>query len=145
LPNLPPMGSYTFSVRDILNEAVLEKLSTVRVVSEAAITGVQLVNYPDGDLVGLPALHTTSREWLFPIATQGNDLALWTVVNLFNASNDSTSATIEAFNAENTSLGVIQTTTILARTVHIIATDNVGGVIPRQTVKLKVTSAASVS
>jgi hypothetical protein len=70
LPSLPPMASHTFAVQDLFSADILQQLATVRVVSDRRLVGLQLVDPPDGDLVGLPALTITNREWSFPIATQ---------------------------------------------------------------------------
>jgi hypothetical protein len=64
------MASHTFAVRDLFSGDILQQLSTVRVISDRGIVGLQLVDPPDGDLVGLPALTTTSQKWSFPLAAQ---------------------------------------------------------------------------
>ena len=71
LPSLSSMESKTFSLVDIFGPKILKDLSTVRVNSDSNIIGLQLVDYPGIDLVGLPALATTSKGWTFPIATKG--------------------------------------------------------------------------
>lgn len=74
--------SKTISPIDIFGPEILKELSTVKVISDTNIAGIQLVDYPGNDLVGLPALSTHSKGWLFPIATEGGNQALWTRVGI---------------------------------------------------------------
>jgi surface antigen len=140
LPSLPPMASQTFAVRDLFSGDILQQLSTVRVISDRGIVGMQLVDPPDGDLVGLPALTVTSREWSFPIATRSEAGELWTAVGLFNPGEVATSVTVEAFDEANNSLGVIESLTLLPGATHFVLTANRQGVIPVNAAFLKVTS-----
>jgi phosphodiesterase/alkaline phosphatase D-like protein len=145
LPSLPPMASHTFAVRDLFSGDILQQLSTVRVISDRGIVGLQLVDPPDGDLVGLPALTITSQEWSFPIATQGEAGELWTSVGLFNLGEVSTSVTVEAFDDANNSLGIIDGATLLPGATHFVLTANMGGIIPPQAASLKVIADQSIS
>jgi phosphodiesterase/alkaline phosphatase D-like protein len=145
LPSLPPMASHTFAVKELFPASVLQQLATVRVISDRGIVGLQLVDPPDGDLVGLPALTITSREWSFPIATQGEAGELWTSVGLFNLGEVSTSVTVEAFDDANNSLGIIDGATLLPGATHFVLTANMGGIIPPQAASLKVIADQSIS
>jgi hypothetical protein len=145
LPSLPPMASHTFAVQDLFSGDILQQLSTVRVISDRGIVGLQLVDPPDGDLVGLPALTITSREWSFPIATQSEGGELWTAVGLFNPGEVATSVTIEAFDAAHHSLGLIDSLTLLPGAVHFVLTANQHGRIPEEAAFLKVTADQAIS
>jgi hypothetical protein len=145
LPSLPPMASHTFAVRDLFSGDTLQQLSTVRVISDRGIVGLQLVEPPDGDLVGLPALTVTSREWSFPIAARSEAGELWTSVGLFNLGEVSTSVTVEAFDDANNSLGIIDGATLLPGATHFVLTANMGGIIPPQAASLKVIADQSIS
>jgi surface antigen len=140
LPSLPPMASHTFAVQDLFSADILQQLATVRVISDRRLVGLQLVDPPDGDLVGLPALTITSREWSFPIATRGEAGELWTAVGLFNPGEVATSVTVEAFDAAHHSLGIIDSLTLLPGAAHFVLTANQQGLIPEEAAFLKVTS-----
>jgi murein DD-endopeptidase MepM/ murein hydrolase activator NlpD len=145
LPPLSPMASHTFAVRDLFSGDILQQLSTVRVISDRGIVGLQLVEPPDGDLVGLPALTVTSREWSFPIATRSEAGELWTAVGLFNPGEVATSVTVEAFDEANNSLGVIESLTLLPGATHFVLTANRQGSIPLNAAFLKVTSDQAIA
>jgi murein DD-endopeptidase MepM/ murein hydrolase activator NlpD len=145
LPSLPPMASHTFAVQDLFSADILQQLATVRVLSDKSIVGLQLVDPPDGDLVGLPALTTTSQKWSFPLAAQSEGGKLWTAVGLFNPGEVATSVTIEAFDAAHHSLGVIDSLTLLPGAVHFVLTANQHGRIPEEAAFLKVTSDQAIS
>lgn len=113
LPSLSSMESKTFSLMDIFGPRILKDLSTVRVNSDSNIIGLQLVDYPEVDLVGLPALTTISKGWMFPIATKGENFDLWTKVGILNPGNDIANVAVEAFDASNNSLGIIHRETLL--------------------------------
>jgi phosphodiesterase/alkaline phosphatase D-like protein len=145
LPPLSPMASQTFAVRDLFSGDILQQLSTVRVISDRGIVGLQLVDPPDGDLVGLPALTVTSRGWSFPIATQSEAGELWTAVGLFNPGEVATAVTVEAFDEANNSLGVIESLTLLPGATHFVLTANRQGGIPLNAAFLKVTSDQAIA
>ncbi len=144
LPSLSSMENKTFSLVEIFDPRTLKDLSMVRVNSESNIIGLQLVDYPGVDLVGLPALTTTSKGWTFPIATKGENFNLWTKVGILNPGNDIASVAVEAFDASNNSLGIIQSQTILPGVTYVINTANIdtieGDAIPLNAATLKVTS-----
>ena len=140
LSPLSPMASHTVAVKDFVSAQLLEQLATILVLSDRGILGLQTVDPPDGDLVGLPALTTTSQGWFFPIVTTGGAVELWTAVGLFNPGKVSTAVTVEAFDAQNTSLGIIASTTLWPGTSHEVTTANLDGIIPLQAAVLKVTS-----
>ncbi len=148
LPSLSSMESKTFPLIEIFGPRILKDLSTVRAVSDSNIIGLQLVDYPGVDLVGLPALTTTSKGWTFPIATKGENFGLWTKVGILNPGNDIANVTIVAFDASNNSLGIIQSQTILPGVTYVINTANIdtidGDAIPLNAAILKVTSNQSV-
>ncbi|MDO8094802.1 MAG: peptidoglycan DD-metalloendopeptidase family protein, partial [Candidatus Brocadiales bacterium] len=148
LSPLSSTESKTFSLVDIFDPRTLKDLSTVRVVSDSNIVGLQLVDYPEVDLVGLPALTITSKGWTFPIATKGENFELWTKVGVLNPGNDIASVTVEAFDASNNSLGIIHSQTILSGVTYVINTANLdtieGDAIPLNTAILKVTSTQPV-
>ena len=75
LPALSAMASATMTVQDLLPAEVLSALSTVRVVSDGSLVGVQLVDDREQYLLALPGLSASSRiefsnlEW-----TQGGNV-----------------------------------------------------------------------
>lgn len=148
LPSLSSMESKTFSLVDIFDPRILKDLSTVRVNSDSNIIGLQLVDYPAVDLVGLPALTTTSKGWTFPIATKGENFDLWTKVGILNPCNNIANVIIEAFDTSSNSLGIIHSQTILPGVTYVINTANIdtieGDAIPSNTAILKITSTQSV-
>jgi len=129
LPPLAPMASHAFALKDLFSPQILAQLSTVRVISDRSMMGLQLVDPPDDDLVGLPALTSTSQNWSFAIVTRSTEVELWTAVGLFNPGAAATTVTVEAFDATNTSLGVIDGATILPGATHFVLTANMRGVI----------------
>lgn len=140
---LPPLSSRenrTFAVKDLFSPESLYQLSTVRVISDNRIVGLQLVDSTPGDLVGLPALTSTSHKWSFPILTMGGEVELWTTVGLFNPGEVSAFVTIEAFDAEDASLGIIETTAFFPGAIYDLHTANMEGIIPQETAVLKVTA-----
>jgi hypothetical protein len=145
LPALSSMASYTLVVRDVFRPEILNQLSTIRIISDSPIVGVQLVDPADGDLVGLPALSSTSQEWSFPIWTTGEDVELWTAVGLYNTSAVPISVKVEAFDVENTSLGITETIQLQPGEVHGLTTANISGKILQQTDVLRVTADAPIS
>ena len=145
LPPLSSMASYTLVVRDVFTPEILNQLSTVRVISNSPIVGLQLVDPADGDLVGLPALTSTSQEWSFPIWTTGENVELWTAVGLYNTSGVPISVKVEAFDVNNTSLGITETINLQPGAVHGLTTANIGGQILEQTAVLRVTADAPIS
>ena len=144
LPPLSPMESKTFSIAEIFDPRTLKDLSTVAAVSDINIMGLQLVDYPAVDLVGIPALTTTSKGWMFPIATKGKNFDLWTKVGILNLGNDIANVAVEAYDAGNNSLGIIHSQTILPGVTYLINTVNIdtteGDAMPLNTAILKVTS-----
>lgn len=140
LPPLSPMASHTFAVQDLFSAEILQQLSAVRVISDRGIVGLQLVDPPHGDLVGLPALTSTSQAWSFPIVIKGGAVELWTAVGLFNPGKVSTSVTVEAFDVSNNSLGIIDGATLLPGATHFALTANMGAIIPSNAASLKVAS-----
>ncbi|WP_295101906.1 PA14 domain-containing protein [uncultured Candidatus Kuenenia sp.] len=148
LPSLSSMESKTFSLVDIFGARILKDLSTVRINSDSNIIGLQFVDYPAVDLVGLPALTTTSKGWTFPIATKGENFDLWTKVGILNPGNDIANVNIEAFDTSNDSLGIIHSQTILPGVTYVINTANIdtieGDAIPSNTAILKITSTQPV-
>lgn len=145
LPALLPSENRTITVVDIFSNETLENLFTVRVISDENIIGVQLVDYPERDLVGLPALTTVSRGWTFPIATKGGDLELWTAVGILNHGNTVVSIEVEAFDSNNNSLGIIDRRVLSPKTTHFLTTANMRGTIPINATFLEVTSEQPVS
>ncbi|MBW2646677.1 MAG: hypothetical protein JRE23_10945 [Deltaproteobacteria bacterium] len=140
LPPLSSRESRTFAVKDLFSPESLYQLSTVRVISDNSIVGLQLVDSTPGDLVGLPALTSTSYKWSFPILTMGGDVELWTTVGLFNPGEVSAFVSIEAFDAEDASLGIIETTTFFPGAIYDLHTANMEGIIPQEAAVLKVTA-----
>ncbi|MBE9533777.1 MAG: hypothetical protein IMF03_02160, partial [Proteobacteria bacterium] len=140
LPPLSSRESRTFAVKDLFSPESLYQLSTVRVISDNSIVGLQLVDSTPGDLVGLPALTSTSHKWSFPILTMGGDVELWTTVGLFNPGEVSAFVSIEAFDAEDASLGIIETTAFFPGAIYDLHTANMEGIIPQETAVLKVTA-----
>jgi ELWxxDGT repeat protein len=145
LPPLSPLASHTVAVKDLFSAEDLPQLATVRIRADQGIVGLQLVDPPDGDLVGLPALTTTSQQWWFPMATSGGGLELWTTVGLFNPGEGTTAVTVEAFDAADQSLGRIDQAALLPGATHWVRTANLDGVIPAHTAALKVTADQPVS
>lgn len=146
--SLASWESKTISPIDIFGPEILKELSTVKVISDTNIAGIQLVDYPGNDLVGLPALTTASKGWLFPIATEGGNQALWTRVGIINPGGEIADIHIEAFDASNNSLGVIGRKSLLPNALYFTATDNTsaeGGVIPLNAAYIKVTADRPIS
>jgi murein DD-endopeptidase MepM/ murein hydrolase activator NlpD len=142
---LSPMESRSITLATTFRSTTLENLSTVRVLSNRKIIGLQLVDHPESDLVGLPALITTSKGWTFPIASKEGNLDLWTTLGILNPGETFASLTVEAFDANNASLGIIDRQSLPPGTTHFITTANIGGVIPANTAALKVFSDQAVS
>ncbi len=141
LPALSSMESKTFSLVDVFDPSILKDLSTVRVNSDSNITGLQLVDYPGVDLVGLPALTTTSKGWTFPVITKGENLALWTQVGIFNPGENTASIKVEAFDINGNSLGIIDSRRLFSGVTYFFSiVDEMGGIIPNNTVSLKITA-----
>jgi hypothetical protein len=107
--------------------------------------GLQLVNPPNGDLVGLPALTSTSQAWSFPIVTTGGEIDLSISVSLFNPGKDFTAVSVKAFDTENNSLGIIEAIILLPGAVHSFAMANLEGIIPPQAALFKVTADAPIN
>lgn len=145
LSALPQGDSITFNSRDLFSSQSLNSISTIEVISDEPIVGVQLVDLPEGDLVGLPALTTTSKGGSFPITTKGGDLELWTTVGILNPGNIPTSVTVEAFDASEKSLGVVENVTLPSGVTHFMTSENMKGIIPIKTAALKVTSDRPIS
>lgn len=145
LPSLSPMETIIISLADIFDSSTLEKLSNIRIISDSNITGLQLVDNPDSDLVGLPALTIKSKSWRFPIKTKDEDLTLWTSVGIFNPTDEIADINIEAFDADNHSLGIIEEQSISLGATHFVITANIKGLIPMNAAYLEVTSNRPVS
>ncbi len=140
--------SKTISLIDIFGPETLKDLSTVRIISNTNIAGIQFVDYPGNDLVGLSALTAYSKGWLFPIATEGGNQALWTRVGIINPGNETADIHVEAFDASNNSLGVIDRHSLLPGAIYFTDTKNSnadGGAIPLNTAYVKVTADRPVS
>jgi len=148
LSPLSSMESRDITLVDIFNGSTLRNLSTVRVVSDNDIVGFQLVDYPEVDLVGLPALTTTSKAWTFPIVTKGENLELWTKVGILNPGNNTAYFTVEAFDSSNNSLGIVYNQKLFPGATYFLSTKNaniVDRVISLNTAFLKVTSDQPIS
>jgi outer membrane protein assembly factor BamB len=142
---LTPMARHTVAVPDLFTAPTLEQLTTVRVVADRGLVGLQLVHSLNGDLVSLPALTTTSQEWVFPIMTMGGEVTLWTVVRLFNPGDEQSTVAVEAFDAQHVSLGRIAIAPLLPGAISALSTANSGGVLPPHTALLLVTASAPIS
>ncbi|GAN33911.1 IPT/TIG domain-containing protein [Candidatus Brocadia sinica] len=146
-----PLSSWesnTIALVDIFGPKTLKDLSTVRVVSDTNIAGIQLVDYPGNDLVGLPALTVASKGWTFPIATEGGNQALWTRVGVINPGGETADISVEAFDASNNSLGAIDRKSLLPGAIYFTGTENTstdGGVIPLNAAYIKVTADRPIS
>lgn len=148
LSSLSSMESRDITLIDIFNGSTLKNLPTVRVISDNDIVGFQLVDYPEVDLVGLPALTTTSKAWTFPIVKNGEHLDLWTKVGILNPGNDIAYFTVEAFDSSNNSLGIIYNQKLFPGATYFLSTENaniVDRVISLNTAFLKVTSDQPIS
>ena len=55
-----------------------------------------------------PPWTMNSLQWSFAIVTEGGGVELWTIVGLYNSSNGPASMTVEALDAANSSLGIIE-------------------------------------
>jgi hypothetical protein len=136
-PMLSFMASETLDIGRLFSSETLEQLAAIRVLSDKELVGVQTVDPPGGDLVGLPALSTSGEEWQFPILATLADRELWTSVGLFNPAETPASVTVEAFDAANASLGVIDRTTVAPLATHLLLT---ASEMPSQVAFLKMTA-----
>jgi hypothetical protein len=83
-PLLPSMGTQTSSLERLFSGQTLEELAVVRITSDKTLVGLQTIDPPEGDLVGLPALTTPRREWSLPVQTSTEMRELWTTIGVFN-------------------------------------------------------------
>jgi hypothetical protein len=138
--SLAPLQTLAVPLADLFSPDTMRQLATVRVSATTPILGLQFIDAPAWDLIALPALTATSREWSFPIVHHGGGIELWTSVNVFNPGAVSVTLTIEAFDDAAVPLGIVDATTVLPESVQSMTTANLGGRIPPQTAVLKVSA-----
>ncbi len=98
------MGSRIFSSSEIFGQDALSQAAIIRVAADVPMMGAQLAGGREADLVGLPALTTTSRDWSFPIKRNAGDFQLWTKVGAFNPGVETTRLVVTAFDSEGNQL-----------------------------------------
>ena len=123
LSPLSSMESRDITLVDIFNGSTLKNLSTVRSSQIVILSDFSLWTIQGLDLVGLPALTTTSKVWTFPIVTNGEHLDLWTKVGILNPGNDTAYFTVEAFDSSNNSLGIIYNQRLFPGATYFLSTE----------------------
>jgi pimeloyl-ACP methyl ester carboxylesterase len=144
-PALRPMASQTFEVERLFGSQTLEEMAAVRIISDKMLAGLQTVDPPKSDLVALPALTETRREWFFPVVFRGRTDELRAIVGIFNVDQLPASVTAEAFDTDHNSLGLIDRAVISPGATRRIITGNIKGGIPPETAFLKVSADRPVS
>jgi hypothetical protein len=109
---LPVLRSENFALQRLFSSKILDEMAALRVVSGNELAGLQTVASVDEDVAGLPALARHSREWRFPIQTSSGSHELWTNIGVFNTGETSASIIVEALDANNNSLGIIDCCTV---------------------------------
>lgn len=143
--SLSSLQSMSIPLSTVFGKATMTSVSTVRIKSNNNIVGLQFVDIPDGDIVAIPALTTASTGWTFPISTKEADLELWTKVGILNPGDTFASINVEAFDADNKSLGIVDTLSLLPEVAYFISTANINGIIPPNATLLRVRSSQPVN
>ena len=143
--SIMPMESFTFAVADTFCGCIADKLSVVKVVPNNNSAGLQLVDLPDGDIVCLPGLNTTSKEWTFPIQGEAGGYELWSKIGIFNPGNSPAFVAFEAFGADKQSLGSLGNFILQPNTLQFLSTVNIKGSIPSDATTIRSASDMPVS
>ncbi|MEM2126207.1 MAG: pre-peptidase C-terminal domain-containing protein, partial [Candidatus Methanosuratincola sp.] len=130
VPSLSSMESRSLLLADIFSSGVLESLSVIKVESDSKIIGLQLVDFPEGDLVGLPAL-TTNPAFALPESSAQMQMR-WPVDGTPNWNNDYASFNRVGNKMHHTGvdIGGVRGATIRAAATGVIRPGYVYGLAP---------------
>jgi hypothetical protein len=104
------------------------EVASVRLISDQPVAGLQVIEAPRGDLLALPALAAGSRALTFYLPRADEAPELQAAVWLFNPGEQPGSVSIEAFDAENQSLGLIEQSELQPGALQAIASPAQGAV-----------------
>jgi hypothetical protein len=140
LGDLAPMEVKRLALTEVFDEGTLSELATVRAVSNGNLAGFQFSGLQNGDFVGLPAHSLVSKGWSFFTPDRKGSLKLWAKVGMFNPGSERAHVDLEAFDAAEGSLGLIERVVLDPGAVHFLKTANKGGKIPPGTASVKASS-----
>lgn len=146
LPTLLPMASTTVEVGELFESSILASTAILQIVAGQPLVGFQLFGADDEtDIAALPAFDSGQQLFL-PVFQEGEGVALWTTVGLFNPRDGPVSLTVEAFDAQHRSIALVSDLTSLpAHSSDYLLSSNLGGVLPPETAFLKVSADQAVS
>ena len=84
LAALPPHGTDTLKIANLVSSTVAADVMLLRVDSNQPFIGMQISGVEGGDLVGLPAVSSFSKEVLIDLAQLIQEPARWLSVGLLN-------------------------------------------------------------
>jgi hypothetical protein len=142
LPTLPPMASTAIVVSNLFQSSILASTAVVQVLADQPLAGVQLSgSETHTDLAALSALFGLGQELSLPIFQLSESISFWTKVGLFNPNEGPVNVTVEAFDAQRRSLGLLTSLTSLdSLSSHFFSTTNIGGALPADTASLAITA-----
>jgi len=147
LPALSPMASTRIAISDLFSSSVLASTAVMQAVADEPIAGMQFSGSDDlNEVAALSAPLRLGQQLFVPVFQQAGILTLWSRVGLFNPRDGPVSITVEAFDAQNRSLGLLSNLTSLnGLSSTFFSTSNIGGRVPTNTVSLVVTADQPIS
>ena len=118
LPALSPMASQTYNVEHLFKPATLDTAGAIRVLSNNALVGLQIVESAQADIAALPALTVGSRSWRLPVKSNDDAREWLTSVAVFNPGRTAAFVAVEAFSRGGSSLGIINQGAIAPGATH---------------------------
>lgn len=142
LPALSPMASTKIEIGDLFSSSVLSSTAAVQAVADEPIAGMLLSTSDDlNEVAALSAPLRQDQQFFVPVFQQAGNITLWSRVGLFNPRDGPVSITVEAFDAQNRSLGLLSDLTSLnGLSSTFFSTSNLGGKVPTNTVSLAITA-----
>lgn len=102
------------------------EVASIRLISDQPVAGLLAIAAPRGDLWALPALASGSQALTFHLPLADQTPEMQSVVWLFNPGESPSSVSIEALDAENQSLGVIEQSELQPGALQAVATQTPG-------------------
>ncbi|GEM_PF-2924655 len=129
LPLLAPMESRELNLAQMFGESArgfsrMRSVAAVRIVSDYGLTGWQMATRARGDLAGLPALIARSLAWNFYLPEVERGKALQTGLKLYNPGESAANVSVEAFDANQNSLGTIEAFSLAPGAIHSLDAAN---------------------
>lgn len=134
-----PNSSLDINLNDIFFEFIINDISTIKIVSDNLITGLQLFGFQNGeDIAALPVFISGNIEIYFPIVRRVENTELLTTVSLLNYGDTDALITTETLDIQKNKRFKIDS--ILRRGLNLLKRNDIDSVIYNKIDHVKVTS-----